>query len=108
MKKILSLTVAVGLMAIAGGAFAADIVNIEMKDGKFNPATIDVPVEQVINLKIKNSETVTVEFESDALHREIKIKAGETADISVGPLKAGNYDLTDDSNPDAKGTLIAK
>ena len=110
-RKILPVAVAIITLGIGAGAFAADapgFVDVEMKGGNFSPANIEIPANQKIVLKVKNSESSLVEFESYSLNREVKIKPGETTDIYVGPLKPGNYDVFDDNNPDAKGTVVAK
>jgi plastocyanin len=109
MKTILSAClVFTGLCLSSSLASAADAISIEMKDGKFNPATVEVPVGQKIELKVKNSESVEVEFESYPLNREVKIQPNETKSIFVGPLAAGSFPIFDDNNPDAKGAVVAK
>lgn len=98
------------LLLLSSTAHAAEekLFNITMKDGVFSPASIDVPVDEKIHLIVKNEDKHRIEFESDALHIEEKISAGEQKDIYVSPLKAGTYDFFDEFNQDAKGVLIAK
>ncbi len=92
----------------AGAAFAANPIKVEMKNGQFNPATISIPANQKVELSVKNSETAEVEFESYQLNREVKIPAGDTASIFIGPLDAGTYPIFDDNNPNAKGAVVVK
>lgn len=108
MKETAILTFVVGTMLASGATFAAGPVNIEMKNGRFNPASIMVPVDQKVELLVKNNEKSEVEFESFELNREVKIKPGETSSIFVGPLNAGTFPIFDDNNPDAKGAVIAQ
>lgn len=98
------------LLLLSSTAHAAEvqIFNITMKDGVFAPSSIDVPVDQKIHLIVKNEDGSRIEFESDSLKIEEKIKSGHQKDIYVGPLKAGTYDFFDEFNPDAKGVLVAK
>lgn len=106
--NILTLTaLAGGLMAGGAHATAADYT-LEIRNGAFSPATLEVPANEKVHLTVRNNETVEAEFESYPLDREEKIDPGEQTELYVGPLEAGAYEFFDDNNPDAKGILIAK
>ncbi|MBU6234544.1 MAG: cupredoxin domain-containing protein [Alphaproteobacteria bacterium] len=104
-KSLIALTLV--MLAGIGNANAADYT-ITSKDGKFDPAAITVPAGQKIKLTVKNESKDVVEFESYDLDREQKIQPGESTDIYVGPLNAGEYPFFDDKNEDAKGTITAQ
>jgi hypothetical protein len=108
MRSPIFTTIAITTLLSSSSVFASDTISIEMKDGKFNPSVISVPVHQKVELFVKNAERAEVEFESYELDREVKIPSGETARIFVGPLEAGMYPVFDDNNPDAKGSVVAK
>jgi hypothetical protein len=79
-------------LAFAGLAFAADVpeFTLTIKDHKFEPAELTVPAGQ-------------------KLKREKVIPGGATANIFVGPLKAGEYPFFGEFNPKtAQGKLIVK
>lgn len=108
MKKILTGAAIAATLLASAGAYAASGIPIEMKDGRFNPATIEIPANQKVTLTIKNSEKSEVEFESYELNREEKIKPGASTTVYVGPLEPGSYPVFDDNNPDAKGVVVVK
>lgn len=105
---ITSLMIAGIGMLVVPAAHAAEPVAVSVKDGHFIPADINVPAGEKIRLNVQNNDQDTVEFESYSMDREVKIKPGTTAEIYVGPLKPGSYDIFDDKNPDNKGQVIAK
>ena len=80
-----------------------------IKDHKFEPAQIEVPAGQKIQLLVKNMDATAEEFDSSDLKREKVIAPGKEAIIYVGPLKAGTYRFVGEYHEaTAKGVLIAK
>lgn len=111
LKKIMFFTAIAAITTLPlGKANAADPANytIEMKGGKFSPATLEIPAGKKIHLTVKNEESVQTEFESYKLDKEEKIESGKSVDMFVGPLEAGEYPIFDDNNPDATGKIVAK
>lgn len=82
--------------------------SMEVKGTGFEPQKLEVPAGQKIHLTVKNTGKDEAEFESYPLNQEHKIESGESADMYIGPLEPGEYEVFDDNNPDNKGSLIAK
>jgi hypothetical protein len=98
-------------LAFAGLAIAADVpeFTLTIKDHKFEPAELTVPAGQKVKIKVVNADPTPEEFESHELKREKVIPGGATANIFVGPLKAGEYPFFGEFNPKtAQGKLIVK
>jgi plastocyanin len=104
------LLAAVLMFGLASIAWADDpTFEITIKDHKFDPAEITVPVGQKIKLVVKNDDASAEEFESKALNREKVIAGKSQATIFVGPLKAGEYKFVGEYHEKtAVGKLIAK
>lgn len=98
----------VAFFGISATAFAEDTYTMEMKDGAFSPAKLEVPANKKIHLIVNNHESGTVEFESYELDQEQKISSGESINLDIGPLEPGEYPVFDDKNESAKGAIVAK
>ena len=72
-RAILFLTAAI--LAGAGGAAAADPVELSLKGHKFSPADVTVPANQKFQIKVTNGDEAPAEFESHDLKVE-KIVVG--------------------------------
>lgn len=85
------------------------VFEITIKDHKFEPAEIEVPVDTKVKLLVKNLDETPEEFESHDLNREKVIPGGKEAPIFVGPLKPGEYKFFGEFNEaTAQGKIIAK
>ncbi len=83
--------------------------NLTIKDGRYSPETVEIPAGQKIRLVIRNEGPGPEEFESSDLNREKVIKAGKTAEVTIGPLKPGTYKFIGEFHPQtAQGRIIAK
>jgi plastocyanin len=93
-----------------GAARAADTeVQLVIKNHRFEPAELKVPVGQRVKLIVHNQDSTPEEFESHSLNREKVIPAGAKATIFIGPLKAGRYNFFGEYNEaTAKGIVIAE
>jgi hypothetical protein len=112
MKKI---TVALLMFFVFGESVItqADIqeqeVRIVIKDHQFFPSEVKVKANTKIKLLVSNEDTTAEEFESFSLNREKIIRPGQTATITLPPLKPGIYDFFGEFNPKtAKGRIIAE
>ena len=95
-----------GQRAVAAEEFAATLT---IKDHRFDPAELVVPVGVKVKLTIKNLDPTPEEFESVSLRREKVIPAGKEGIVYIGPLKPGTYDFFGDFNPKtARGQIVAK
>ncbi len=105
-----------GLIGLAGslfvaGAFAADILTfkLEMQDGKFNPARIEVPAGQRIKIEIHNVGKSAAEFESVELRKEKVLAPGAQSFVVIAPLRPGEYKFFDDFHLNMpQGVIVAK
>ena len=96
-------------LAGAGGAAAADPVELSLSGHKFAPAEVTVPANQKFQIKVTNKDESPAEFESHDLKVEKIVVPGGTVIVTAGPLKPGTYEFFDDYHPDdAKGTVTAK
>jgi hypothetical protein len=98
-------------LAQPGKAIAQQPLEISMtiKDGKFDPAEIEVPANTPVRIKIKNLEPKPVEFESNVLRFEKIVTAGSEATVNVRAQKPGRYEFFDEFREEAvRGALIVK
>lgn len=108
MKKILLSTALVALFSSAAVAETPEF-KLSIKDHTFTPQTLEIPADTKVKLVVKNEDKTPEEFESHDFNREKVIPGGATANIFVGPLKAGEYTFFGEFNPKtAQGKLIAK
>ena len=92
-----------------GLARAADTTaSLTIHNRAFDPAELEVPAGQKIELHVKNADTSPSEFESEPLHREKVVPAGKEVVVTIGPLRPGQYEFFDDFNPQARGHIIAR
>lgn len=108
MKK-LALAAFLASVSVAAQAAPAPVFDLEIKDHTFHPATLEVPANTKVQLRVKNLDTTPEEFESHDLKREKVIKGGSEALINVGPLKAGEYKFFGEFHESiAQGVLVVK
>jgi len=80
-----------------------------IKEHRFTPPELQVPMGVKVKLLIKNEDPTPEEFESTELHREKVVPPGQQITLIVGPLSAGTYAFIGEYHKDtAKGKLIAK
>ena len=101
---------AVSLSLALTAAHAQDVVTVSLvvKDGKFDPATVEVPAGKRIKIEVSNQGKSPIEFESKALKFEKVLAPGAKSSVVVNPLKAGEYAFFDEFHPEAKGKIVAK
>jgi hypothetical protein len=103
----------IALLLIASGLAAAEtqdsVSDIRFENHHFAPLMLTVPASQPLQIKVINSSTETIEFESFKLHRENAIEPGETITVHLPALTPGTYDFYDDFHQDVpEGTIVAK
>lgn len=112
MKSLIVIGAVLFAMFLTGHPVSAEekpIFSLTIKDHKFEPATLELPADTKIELRVKNVDATPEEFESIELHREKIIPGGEEATLYVGPLKPGTYGFFGEFNPDtAQGKIIVK
>ena len=100
------------LLALAlGVARAQDLptVSLVIRDGRFVPATLEVPANTKFRLLIKNEGPGAEEFESLELRKEKVLAGGASSFLIFQPLKPGRYKFFGDFHPEtAQGQIVAK
>jgi hypothetical protein len=92
-------------------AFADDdiVYTLVLKEHRFQPEELIVPVGKKIKLLIENRDETSDEFESFALNREKVLPGQRTTTLFIGPLDAGRYPFIGEFAEDtAKGVIVAK
>jgi len=92
-------------------AFADDVAvyTLTIKDHRYQPEELVVPVGKKIKLQIENKDATAEEFESFALNREKVVPAQGTTTLLIGPLDAGRYPFIGEFYEEsAHGVIVAK
>ncbi len=90
-------------------AKADEPLQLTIKDHKFTPESLQVPVGKKFHIIVTNADKTPEEFESSDLDREKLVAPGSSIKVFLGPLDAGTYHFFGDFHEDtAKGILIAK
>jgi len=102
--------VAMTFMALASIVRADDgkVIELSVKDHKFEPAEPKAAAGSAIVLKIRNLDAAAIEFESLALEFETVVKSNAELLVKVKPQKPGRYLFFDDLHQEAKGTLVVE
>jgi len=109
MRLQLSACLLAWMLAVAPAGAAEPEVLLVIKNHRFEPAEVKVPVNQRVKLIVHNQDSTPEEFESHSLNREKVIPGGAKATIYIGPLKAGRYAFVGEFNEaTAKGTVVAE
>jgi plastocyanin len=97
---------------LAGGALAADempVYPLVAKDGRFEPATIEVAAGKRFKIEITNAGKTAIEFESKELKQEKVLAPGAKSSVVINGLKPGEYGFFDEYHEaTAKGKIVAK
>lgn len=84
-------------------------VHLLIKDGRFYPATLEVPAGVRIKIAIHNEGPGAEEFESLPLRKEKVLAPGASSFVVIAPLKPGTYPFFGEFHPDtAQGRIVAK
>jgi plastocyanin len=95
----------------AGITLAQDVPLFKLvaKDGKFEPAVLEVPAGKRFRVEIANENKKAIEFESKDLKQEKVIAPGAKATVTINALKAGEYKYYDEFNEaTGQGKIVAK
>ena len=102
---------AVGVALLAASASAEELATYRLvaRDGRFEPAVIEVAAGKRFKIEIENAAKGPIEFESRDLKQEKVLAPGARSFIVINGLKPGEYRFFDDFNPDtSKGRIVAK
>jgi hypothetical protein len=110
MKKLLAVICILSFAFNASQALAqGKEFFVQIKDHKFVPEKIEVPVNQEFKLIVENTDKTLEEFESGDLKKEKLVGAGKKITIIINPLKSGEYKFFGDFHQKtAQGVLVAK
>jgi plastocyanin len=96
----------------AGTPARADQVptfDVVAKEGRLEPARLEVPAGQRIKFVIRNQGKTPIEFENAAMRIEKVLAPGASSFVILPKLKPGEYTFVDEFHEDtAKMTVIAK
>jgi len=110
-SRIFATLIGLACSLSAATAFASDLLTfkLEMADGKFNPARIEVPAGQRIKIEIHNVGKTAAEFESVELRKEKVLAPGAQSFVVIAPLRPGEYKFFDDFHLNMpQGAIVAK
>jgi Cupredoxin-like domain len=83
-------------------------IPVTLKDHRFMPAEIHIPVGKPSMLIVTNLDTTPEEFDSSALKVEKVIVGGTHVTIRLRPLGPGRYPFMGEYHPDsATGAVVA-
>lgn len=109
-----SVTAAIGLAGafqLATPAKASEELEIEIsiKDHKFEPSAIKLPIGKRVKISVKNLDSTPEEFESNDLGFEKIIAGNSDATIRLKPLQPGTYIFFGEFHMDtALGHIVAE
>lgn len=90
-------------------AAAEQSFTLTIKDHRFTPETLTVPVGEKFTLVVVNADPTAEEFESNDFHVEKVIAGGKRMTFHVGPLTTGEYGFFGERHMDsALGKLFAE
>ena len=95
-----------------GVGYAADelpVYQLTAKDGKFEPAVIEVAAGKRFKIEITNAGKTPIEFESKELKQEKVLAPGAKSSVVINGLKPGEYRFFDEYHEaTAQGRIVAK
>jgi len=104
-----ALAVAAMIMAgMSGAAEQAAAVAISVKGRQFQPAEVHAPANKPLAIRVKNLDSVPMEFESVSLRVEKVVAPGTEGVVNVRALAPGRYEFFDDFHQETRGTLVVQ
>ena len=110
LKAIAFATAAIASIALCAPTFASDgdPSEIHFSNGRFEPAQLVVPANTQFKVRVTNTDTAAIEFESFELHRERVVRPGQTITVLIAPVAPGSYKFFDDFHQGVEGAILAK
>lgn len=78
---------------------------VEIRDGKFSPSTVEVPVRSVVTFINRDDVARRIDFEDDQLE-DAEIAAGASHTLEV--TEAGRYSFTGNGDGEPSGDLVVR
>jgi heme/copper-type cytochrome/quinol oxidase subunit 2 len=86
-----------------------DSSQLRFHTGAVEPASLTLPANTPVKLKVINAGDAAVEFESFELHRERVVQPGQTITVNIPALPPGTYSFVDDfSHGAVKGEIVSR
>ena len=105
---VIALAGLAGSPNLAAAADGTELV-LTLKGHHFEPATPTIPADKRVKVIVTNLDATPAEVESDDFKLEKVLPPGAAVTVTIGPLKAGEYEIHDEFNEDASKTkLIVK
>ena len=109
--RLMRSIVVLAAFVFAGWALAQDapLFKLVARDGKFEPATLEVPAGKRVRIEVSNQNAKAIEFESKDLKQEKVIAPGKSAVFTLNALKPGEYKYFDEfQQSTGQGRIVAK
>jgi hypothetical protein len=108
MRALPSLALLLGLAGVAGNAAAGDLLTfpVVIKNGRIDPARLEVPAGKKIKLTIRNEGPGPCEFENLDLRVEKVLAPGASSFVVIHSLKPGSYKFFDEFHPDTSEMVV--
>lgn len=105
-----ALAAATIFVSSAGLAIAQEsaAVAVTVKGHQFQPAEVHAPANKRLGIRVKNLDSVAIEFESVSLRVEKVIAPGSEGVVNVRALTPGRYEFFDDFHQETPGTLVVQ
>lgn len=99
---------AVALLAGTVSMAAADdaTLTLSLKGHHFDPAEPSIPADTRVKVTATNLDDTPAEIESDDFKLEKVVPPGKTVTVTIGPLKAGTYEIHDEYHEDESKTKL--
>lgn len=96
------------LATLPSALLAAPLPSYELniRDGHFTPASLQVPAGQRFKIVVHNVGQGPIEFESTPLRVEKVLSPGVSSFVVIHPLKPGRYPFFDEFHPELPQGVI--
>ena len=109
MRTILVLLSLATAAVLVPAELRAQDITITIKNHRFTPSEVKVPVNERIQLTVVNDDPTPEEFESREMKVEKVIPGKSKGVVRIGPLAPGRYPFFGEFNEaTAKGVVIAE
>jgi hypothetical protein len=108
MRVVVAVMLGLALVAGAGRVSAAETATypVVIRDGRIEPARLEVPAGVKIKLTIRNEGPGPCEFENLDLRVEKVLAPGASSFVVIHPLRPGSYRFFDEFHPDTSEMLL--
>ncbi|MDF1764806.1 MAG: cupredoxin domain-containing protein [Gammaproteobacteria bacterium] len=106
MKLFITVVIFCGVISAEVSAATLEL-ELRIRDHLFFPATLEIPANQKVKIRVINEDPTPEEFESFELNREKVIVGNSQTVIFIGPLAPGIYPFFGEFYPKtAQGVVV--